>query len=383
MLPSLSFAQAILLLVALQAATFAILIGVGVHGSRRSNHLLAALLACIAVSVVDSLLTGLGVTARHQHLAFTGNAFGLLIPPLVLLHGRSMMYAGQVLRPRDALHAAPFCVIAAISIFGYHLQPEATRAAILEGTANALILSPAVPLLIHLVVLVYVVAALRELQEFSRTVRQIYSNLEHKTLGWLTRILVAFVVVWMLSLALGMTSPQLGVPRDAIATLVATACLAFVNLFFVFAIRQPELFAGVERAEADEVTPEARSSPRLPERDAERYGERLEALMREERPFLDPELTLQELAGRIGLPERDLSALLNESLDRSFYDYVNHRRIEHAKAMLRDPAMRGRGVLEIMHDSGFRSKSAFYEAFRRHAGSTPAEFRRQSLGNRT
>ena len=55
-----------------------------------------------------------------------------------------------------------------------------------------------------------------------------------------------------------------------------------------------------------------------------------------EKPFLEPAITLNELAGQVSIPARQLSQVINESFKRNFFDFINSYRIEEAKHCLLD-----------------------------------------------
>ena len=104
----------------------------------------------------------------------------------------------------------------------------------------------------------------------------------------------------------------------------------------------------------------------------------LEEYVELERPHLDPALTLEQLARAIGTSPRRLSQTINETAG-GFYEYVNSHRVADARTLLADPAEKRTSVEAIGLMVGFRSRSTFYEAFRKATGVTPAAFRKTRL----
>jgi AraC-like DNA-binding protein len=105
------------------------------------------------------------------------------------------------------------------------------------------------------------------------------------------------------------------------------------------------------------------------------YMKALDRVMREGEAYLDTELTLPLLAERINCSVNHLSQVINAGFGMSFFDYVNGYRVRRAMGALNgldDQA----AVLKIAYAVGFNSNSAFYTAFKKHAGMTPAQFRR-------
>ena len=113
---------------------------------------------------------------------------------------------------------------------------------------------------------------------------------------------------------------------------------------------------------------------------AGRLAARLEALMRDERPWLEDGLGLGDLALRLGVSRHQLSELVNQHLGTTFRDYVNRHRIAEAQRLLRDMGSR-RSMLDIGLDAGFGSSATFYRAFKKHVGMTPKDYLAQTAGS--
>lgn len=109
------------------------------------------------------------------------------------------------------------------------------------------------------------------------------------------------------------------------------------------------------------------------------YKMRLERLMRSQRLYLRPDLTLPELAKAVGCSVNHLSQVINSGFGRSFFDYVNRYRIDRAKELLSELDGHGDSVLNIAFSVGFNSNSAFYTAFKKAVGEAPAQYRRRLL----
>lgn len=93
-------------------------------------------------------------------------------------------------------------------------------------------------------------------------------------------------------------------------------------------------------------------------------------------PFLDPELSLQQVADATGYSRNQMSYLLNQVLGQSFYRYLNQARLQHLLAGLEQGHDPGR-IDELAFAAGFNSLSAFYSCFRRHTGQSPKAYLKQ------
>lgn len=106
------------------------------------------------------------------------------------------------------------------------------------------------------------------------------------------------------------------------------------------------------------------------------YQHCLERVMRSEKIYMDPQMTLPALAQTVGCSVNHLSQVINAGFEMSFFDYLNSHRIRHAKELLTELNGKNRAILNIAFTVGFNSNSAFYAAFKKHVGMTPAQFRR-------
>ena len=101
----------------------------------------------------------------------------------------------------------------------------------------------------------------------------------------------------------------------------------------------------------------------------------LEQIMIEEKMFLNPRLSIDDVAERLGTNSKYISQVLNEHHQRNFYAYINAFRIEEAQRLLLSPAHRKYSILAIAEMSGFSSKSSFNEAFKVLTNQTPSGYR--------
>jgi AraC-like DNA-binding protein len=103
---------------------------------------------------------------------------------------------------------------------------------------------------------------------------------------------------------------------------------------------------------------------------------RLETIMQAEKVFLQSDLTLPKLAAIVDCSVNHLSQVINAGFGVSFFDYLNQHRIEYAKKQLRDYDGPNSAILNVAFAAGFNSNSAFYAAFKKCIGQTPAQYRK-------
>ncbi|WP_298475589.1 tetratricopeptide repeat protein [uncultured Maribacter sp.] len=96
--------------------------------------------------------------------------------------------------------------------------------------------------------------------------------------------------------------------------------------------------------------------------------------IKDESPFLNPNLSLKELSESIQLHPNKLSWLLNTKFNKNFNDYINQFRINHFKILALNSKFKHITILGLAYDSGFNSKSVFNTYFKKTEGVTPSQW---------
>jgi AraC-like DNA-binding protein len=359
------------------------------RGNRAANRWLALFVAALALLTLGDLLIETRWLARAPHFAFTTDWLILVLGPCMWLYVRRMVGDAQPVGWRLALHFVPAGGLLLILLPLYLLPIDVKRDVVEQALrADAQDVQWALaPAALH--VLAYWIAAVRALARHAGRAKQELASLDRVGLRWLKIMLlvsVAIWVSWLVGLVLNVPGAR---PFNDFAVPAGLYVLAFC------ALRQPAVFvqwtlpalgAPLETEAEPTAEPPASEASREPaskyarsrldESRAMAYLARLGEVMELEKPWLENELTLADLAGRVGCSPHHLSQLFNERLRKTFFDYVNERRVEEVKRCLLDASYAAQPVLEIAHGAGFNSKATFNAVFRKVAGCTPSEFRR-------
>lgn len=106
---------------------------------------------------------------------------------------------------------------------------------------------------------------------------------------------------------------------------------------------------------------------------------KLDSLLKDQKVFLQENLTILALAKQLNVPEKKVRRLINKGLGyRNFNEFLNHFRIQEAKFILSDPGKNDLQVLRIAMDLGYGSLAPFNRAFKETVGMTPSDFRKQN-----
>ena len=106
----------------------------------------------------------------------------------------------------------------------------------------------------------------------------------------------------------------------------------------------------------------------------------LETLMETEKPYLDSDMRLDDLAQILDVPRHHASQVINEHFEMNFFDFVNGYRVKEAELALK--GLNGvKTIQKVAYQSGFNNRTSFYKAFKKIHGITPKEYRELNLAS--
>jgi AraC-like DNA-binding protein len=105
--------------------------------------------------------------------------------------------------------------------------------------------------------------------------------------------------------------------------------------------------------------------------------EKIYTVLSEKKLYKNPKLSLDDLALEIGINKNYLSYILNNHVNKKFYNLINEYRVEEAKKMLRDKKYDNISIEGIANNCGFNSKSVFNPIFKQITGQTPSQHKKQ------
>ena len=94
--------------------------------------------------------------------------------------------------------------------------------------------------------------------------------------------------------------------------------------------------------------------------------------------YAQQDISLKKVSEQLGTNGNAISRLVNSETGTNFNDYINQKRIALAQNRLLDPEFKQLTVEAIGESVGFKSKSAFYNAFKKHTGQSPSAYMKQN-----
>lgn len=236
----------------------------------------------------------------------------------------------------------------------------------------------------------YALVAYRVVGRHQHRLQQAVSEVDNVDLTWLQRLLIAMVIISLLHLGVEAFRLLNWIAPVAKAAINLTVTLLLIYLVSIGGLRQPQVFNDGLRAALGALEDESDDEPRQAPPAEAKYRKsgldqprrheiwsHLQLLLREHQPYLEPGLDLPGLAEQLDVKPHELSEVINTCYGGSFYDLINHHRIEAAKSLLHDNDEQHRKMLDIALSVGFRSQSTFYSHFKKQTGMTPTAYRQQ------
>lgn len=336
--------------------------GLSLLFSEKRQNRFNLVLAGFMLSLSGNFLNMFLINQGWGHMNF-GAFFGLSYGPLCLLYTRSLIYADKRMARKEIRHFLPaFLALLCLIIFPKDFGP----------LTDTLIFTIVVVLQLSL----YLIRAYLEVGWYQGTLKNVSSEFISVNLSWLRYLILSLAIVFAIVMieALMVYNEIL---NNAVVIIIYGYVLFFVNSIYWKGLKHPQIFSGLS-GEAKSITREIASRyshSNLSEEQAREYLRLLEAYMTEQKPHLVYNITIEELSQQTGISARHLSQVINQLMDKNFYDFINGYRVEEAKMLLADQSKDLR-INEVMYDSGFSSKSTFNAVFRKATGQTPSEYRK-------
>ncbi|MBL7803301.1 MAG: AraC family transcriptional regulator [Saprospiraceae bacterium] len=370
----------LLLLAMVQGLVIAgLLLHRGIRRRQLRDVILSGLLLALVTSLISFFIGFMGVYdyAAEQGWDLTYFPFGngYLLGPLIWLYVLAVTDRQFQWRPKTWGHFFLPALYYAVSFYMWSLPPAQKEA---FGAPWVSIFDEA---LLATSLGIYLFLSLKRYAAYRRLLQSEYSNTDRLTLDWLRNFLYVFAAYYLASLIFNLVNLWidlwytgwywLELTRAILLYYISVTGWAFVQKVVVsFDDLEQREVKMTETGTAGSAGGKVLFTPG--ELVARR--EKLAAFMSERRPWLDPDLTLSELAAQTGMNVSQLSYLVNAGFDKNFNDFINAYRVEAVKEKMNDPDAAHLSLLGVAFECGFNSKATFNRAFKKATGQSPSEY---------
>ena len=230
----------------------------------------------------------------------------------------------------------------------------------------------------------YFYAIFRYLRKVKHFVRNHYSAAELQRKVWIPRFIALFAAMFVVVMVCYALWPRTDAWLLQLLTVIIMGYLLYAELAIALfeRYRKDTVTTTVAaEAEAEFIATEVKPQPQ-PEADngkedmqkLEQYARQVEEYLRTSEVYVNPNLSLKDVATATGISSKNLSKSINATLGKNFFDLVNGFRIEKSKALLMSKKEKGLTLETIAEQCGFNSRFTLNAAFKKAVGVTTSEW---------
>lgn len=218
----------------------------------------------------------------------------------------------------------------------------------------------------------YIFIIFRYMRRIKRYIRDNFSDsdLLHKL--WIPRFILLFSILFILSLITYFFYPKVFAFANQILNIIVVYYLLYSELSFAFYTRYHKV------KDTEVIRSKSKSSASIEkEIDVEqlrKYAQEIEDYLASSEAYINPNLSLNELANTMGISSKNLSKAINTILNRNFFNLINSYRIEKSKYLLVSKKEMGLTLDTIAEKCGFNSRFTLNAAFKKETGLTTSEW---------
>ena len=341
-----------------------------------ANRILAIILFLLSYRLLVQILRlfGLGHYDGWYYLMLD---FSWIHGPLLYFYVKSHLNPRLLFKRRDLFHFVPFAIQVGFSVFVrlQNLYWDGTRESLswLGYWGYVVWMNLCT---IYFVASILIIVYTTKSQQLLKGQKG-QNAFEKERMTWLRRVMLAFKIYFSLVLGILIIDLLVSGSNNVMNYFYFTK---FYYYPFFIGISGLTYWLGLEGYRRKDMEREI-EKPKLSkeeEQQLENLANQLKKSMHTHKWYKDPQLTLTELANKMGIKPYLLTKCLNTIIKQKFSDYINQLRVEELKLLLQEPENEKYTLLSLAYEAGFNSKSSFNRAVKKHMGISPTQLRTQT-----
>jgi AraC-like DNA-binding protein len=353
------------------------------QNNRKANLYQGLLLLSMALAIFEEWLNNTGYIVKVLSLTNFSEPLNFVFGPLIFLYIRSSLNPDE--RKKVMVHFIPFLFWIFYMVFAFIQSDEFKYNSYIETKHpdwGYLEVSPEIPddpvgirrfvnQLMVVQLITYISVSIIILLEKFRTLKQSLFNTDNELLIILRNTTLHFLVIITIILA---TKLYFGMRSDIGGYLVATYVSFMIYATSYQVLNRSDFFDKPGSIFPFPILKYRKSS--LSDEDKEVILVKIKQEMEVKSYFSNNLASLSGLARQINESSHHVSQVINEKMNKNFFELLAFYRVEHAKKLIREDKNAKLTVEELAELVGYNSKSSFNSAFKKYSRKTPSEFRR-------
>lgn len=388
MFPDLNIYSSPILFLSLQGLLFCFLLATRFFKKKNEYYLylgLILLITCYDQTAYILGFMGWYDTFRNTKINYFLLNLNLALGPLIFLLIRSICVPKKTFSLKDLLHFIPLLVVVLVKILIYLADRQQANFHEVQNGDFVInfqwpVLDPLAFIILVVQMAIYLYLAFKMLNRYREKIKHFFSNTFQLELNWLYIFLIIYTLLFSYNIIqeiVGRVLINLSWTQSWWYFLFSGVVIIYVGIRGYFTdlskLQEAEVKEFLDESPSEKIIKNTPVNEKIKERLTENKT-RLNRIMSDEKPYLDPNITLVTLAKKVKLSREELSETLNKGLGLRFNDYINQYRITEFCELLKQGRNKHLSLVGIAYECGFNSKSTFNRAFKKAKNLSPSEF---------
>ncbi|MBB6326571.1 AraC-like DNA-binding protein [Algoriphagus iocasae] len=306
----------------------------------------------------------------------------LLLPPILYFYCKSLFDRTFTFRKVDYFHFLPAFLYLLYSLSIFLMDKVILKEAYFyeDGRDKDFIFEYQLAGFVSLVL--YLILSLKSYKTYRNITYDTISYADSITFKWAQRFLIAFLGLLIFRGLFFILNPEWAeFGRKFWYYLVFSILFYYISLSgYLNSIRSVTSFLETSPDQKRILPPtESSNSEKVEVQDLEIWKEKIDRLMRIERIYENPELSIFEISQKLDTHSKKISQVINQGYDMNFNDFINQYRVKAVIKKMEAGEHTIQTLLGLALEVGFNSKSTFNRAFKRHTSRSPNDYIKENF----
>lgn len=378
----------IFLLVGMFVGVMAAVVLVTKQSNKKANQYLAGLVMICVFTLLHNFLITAGIYNQKPELYFLPVILSFGIGPFLYLFINRLIFLKPLTKQATFIHLLP--VIIQFLFFSFcFIQNGNTKYAIYTNYYSSFV-DPFQTLITYVSVSVYLFLSFKEIAQYKQQLNDFYSNTDKIELEWLQKLLFVFMAYYATAIIFILISYSFNIsenyfPSDFIRCIIIFTIAAYASKQTtlrsvkdnLLSIASPVLTEEFHLSAAEAIAT-SKSNDHKIDKSKEINFDILKSIIEKvenEELYLNEELTIADLASKLGYSTKTISHTINNGLHKSFSLFINEYRVNLFKKKKASGNFEHLSIMGLAYECGFNSKSSFNRIFKEITGITPNEIK--------